>query len=259
MKKIILIIAALAMYASAMNCIEAVFNGAKMFPMITEFPLDSFYMGEQLGTTSENIWSRKQHLVSNGWNGLTLYLEDGTRYSDVQLEIVKLSDMEFMRIAYDGEIIDTAKIFVYEDSIASISKNNMQEFFVRGDTIYEHHHWDINSEAPQTTTRIYVSDPMDSLSCIETEYYSYPYGQNNPMQISDTYQISVSVSGDTIFIKEEKEKYLRVYVFIKYPQDGTNLIRHQKVYMNIPKNVRLFDLKGRNRQTFGKYQKTFIK
>ena len=259
MKKVILIIATLAMYASAMNCIEAVFNGAKMFPMITEFPLDSFYMGEQLGTTSENIWSRKQHLVSNGWNGLTLYLEDGTRYSYVKYEIKKISDSEFIQYHTYSQGIDTAKIFVYEDSIASISKNNMQEFFVRGDTLYNHNHFDLNSENPRTSTRIYEQDPMDSLSCIETLYPSYPYGENNPMQGGSTYQITVSVSGDTIFIKEEKEKYLRIDVFIKYPQDGTNLIRHQKVYMNIPKNVRLFDLKGRNRQTFGNYQKTFSK
>lgn len=248
MKNIVLVSLVLAMYANAMNCIEAVFQSTEL-PGASAYLQDSSY-----GAIYSDTYTKYDYFEN--------YIMVNTNLNDNSGKITFELNKKGNQVIFSSDNTPDITMERSKDSlIVDYSGEQINKSFLRNDSLIEEMYEDLDDH-PNVEITIYVQDPDDELKCSAKQYDAYPVGGDNPWRVLDDFSVEVTIENDTIVIikKGLHTNSWERYIKSPYEKDGSETTSLRvKSRMMVPRNIRQFDLKGRLQLRAGKHQKTFAK
>jgi hypothetical protein len=234
-KKILFSLAALSIYANAINCVEAYFMLQQMeYYIPSEYVLDSLYKVPKEGMESEP-WFKKQYYTPGNYLPDSIVMADENRtvknVFNFTQETTTEDGMQKIVVKNNGEFYRSVKYFASADSVS-----------------YEYTDVDLDEKY---TTRGSLVLRNDSLFVYEFGERSVVYLDSNDINVcydgipgdENFMKITYEAKGDTIHFMTDSEYSLTDLFFIPL-NPGTSSIRKIRPVANI-KKFQYFDLLGR--------------
>ena len=233
MKSFLLFIAALSVYANAINCVEAYFKTKIVDYYIPgDYVLDSLYKTPKEGSES-TPWFKKVYYTPGNYLQDSIVLKRETESRTVVFHFTqeKTTENGLIKIVLknDGKLYGSGEYFISSDSINYVftgvdlddQYTSKGYFVLRNDTLYSSY------DSP-----VYLDENNKNVC------YEGKPGEDNYKKI--TYE----AKGDTIHLITDSEYSLTDLFFVPVNPGSTTAIRNVRSVQQL-KNYQYFDLMGR--------------
>jgi hypothetical protein len=266
MKKILICLAILAVYAAANTCTETVFKYIKgsLLPNSKEAYHDSSYFLENYG--HKNEWSHKLYYTKGKIDSLVMDpMEEGDSlhvsyfYWNIDESALKGNTSEyiitqevsgdtiiFTEKHYSKDTLDGVHITKITGSYISsraYEYDSFEEIFFSNDTLYDKRLFDYSKDTPRPGTLFTVGDPSNDFKCYEYET------RDGETDLRETIEYIKTDKGFKLKYLEESSAgyYLREFFMVN--PEGSSTIRKRRPAVKISPKARYFDLLGRYKFT----------
>jgi len=254
MKKLILILAFIALNVHATNCLEFLRNAYLEYEMNNNYRIDSSYAPSFVDDGKIYYSSFKYHYTDNSLDSIVKCNSRGicdtynykqtkeTTDSTVKFTSTNLNyDQSEVSILFIGK--DSAYKYIYGlDSGKPDSLEIVNSIFLRNDTLYDEK-WYSDGTPYSFGSYIRTPDPENENTCNTTNYKLEKKGDTYVKSIIKSYQefIETTETGFTLSYSNDDTKNF----FVRVDSNSTTSILRKKKPAFILKNTKHFDLLGR--------------